>query len=98
MTISLIGLYLLISVENFCVIQVRHHCPDVPILLVGTKADLREDAATLEKLKERKEAQVSASQVTRNTATTFESCFTLNILGNANDERNKGSGVQGRII
>eukprot|EP00808_Paulinella_micropora_P000429 g19701.t1 len=24
--------------------EIRHHCPDVPIVLVGTKADLRKDA------------------------------------------------------
>jgi len=25
--------------------EIRHHCPDAPILLVGTKMDLREDAS-----------------------------------------------------
>lgn len=28
-----------------------HFCPDVPYILVGTKLDLREDQATLEKLR-----------------------------------------------
>ncbi|XP_017279544.1 rho-related GTP-binding protein RhoG-like [Kryptolebias marmoratus] len=32
--------------------EVSHHCPDVPILLVGTKKDLRGDAETVKKLKE----------------------------------------------
>ncbi|XP_072482947.1 rho-related GTP-binding protein RhoG-like isoform X1 [Notamacropus eugenii] len=32
--------------------EVSHHCPNVPILLVGTKKDLRNDLATLKRLKE----------------------------------------------
>ena len=30
--------------------EVSHHCPNTPIILVGTKADLREDRDTLERL------------------------------------------------
>jgi len=33
---------------------VRHHCPNTPIILVGTKLDLRDDKDTIEKLKEKK--------------------------------------------
>lgn len=32
----------------------RHHCPNTPIILVGTKLDLRDDKDTIEKLKEKK--------------------------------------------
>ncbi|XP_056328004.1 ras homolog gene family, member Gd [Danio aesculapii] len=32
--------------------EVSHHCPSVPILLVGTKKDLRSDTETIKKLKE----------------------------------------------
>ncbi|CAM4609708.1 unnamed protein product [Leuciscus chuanchicus] len=32
--------------------EVSHHCPSVPILLVGTKRDLRSDTETVKKLKE----------------------------------------------
>ncbi|XP_054157846.1 ras-related C3 botulinum toxin substrate 1-like [Oppia nitens] len=39
--------------------EVRHHCPDKPIILVGTKLDLREDPKTLEKLKEKKLSPIS---------------------------------------
>ncbi|KAM5290802.1 rho-related GTP-binding protein RhoG-like [Glossophaga mutica] len=32
--------------------EVTHHCPNVPVLLVGTKSDLRTDVETVKKLKE----------------------------------------------
>jgi len=34
--------------------EVSHHCPNTPIILVGTKLDLREDVDTVSKLKEKK--------------------------------------------
>jgi len=30
--------------------EIRHHCPDAPILLIGTKLDLRDDPETLRQL------------------------------------------------
>ncbi|CAG2179906.1 unnamed protein product [Oppiella nova] len=42
--------------------EVRHHCPDKPIILVGTKLDLRDDPKTLDKLKERKMAPITYPQ------------------------------------
>ena len=39
--------------------EVSHHCPGVPIILVGTKMDLREDEETLMKLKEKKLAPIN---------------------------------------
>ncbi|CAL4142257.1 unnamed protein product [Meganyctiphanes norvegica] len=42
--------------------EVKHHCPTIPIILVGTKMDLREDKPTLDKLKERRQAPISYPQ------------------------------------
>ena len=42
--------------------EVRHHCPEVPILLVGTKMDLRSNKDTLKKLEEQGLVPVSTSQ------------------------------------
>lgn len=43
--------------------EVRHHCPTTPIILVGTKLDLRDDKDTNEKLKEKKLAPITYPQV-----------------------------------
>ncbi|GLD74101.1 rho-related GTP-binding protein RhoG-like isoform X1 [Lates japonicus] len=42
--------------------EVSHHCPNVPILLVGTKKDLRGDAETVKKLKEQGLAPTTQQQ------------------------------------
>ncbi|KAJ8266709.1 hypothetical protein GJAV_G00133830 [Gymnothorax javanicus] len=42
--------------------EVTHHCPDVPILLVGTKSDLRADPELLNKLKEQNQTTVTHQQ------------------------------------
>uniref|UniRef100_A0A3P8TYP9 Ras homolog family member Gb n=1 Tax=Amphiprion percula TaxID=161767 RepID=A0A3P8TYP9_AMPPE len=42
--------------------EVSHHCPGVPILLVGTKSDLRNDAETQKKLKEQNQTPVTHQQ------------------------------------
>jgi Ras-related C3 botulinum toxin substrate 1 len=34
--------------------EVRHHCPSTPIILVGTKLDLRDDKNTIDKLRDKK--------------------------------------------
>ncbi|XP_063230672.1 ras-related protein Rac1 isoform X2 [Bacillus rossius redtenbacheri] len=42
--------------------EVRHHCPSTPLILVGTKLDLREDKETIEKLKDKKLAPITYPQ------------------------------------
>lgn len=41
----------------------RHHCPNTPIILVGTKLDLRDDKTTIEKLRDKKLAPITYPQV-----------------------------------
>ena len=40
----------------------HHHCQNVPIILVGTKIDLREDKETINRLAEKKLAPISHAQ------------------------------------
>ena len=42
--------------------EVSHHCPNTPIILVGTKLDLRDDKETIEKLKEKKLSPLTYAQ------------------------------------
>ena len=42
--------------------EISHHCPGVPIVLVGNKTDLREDPNTLAVLRERRMAPVTREQ------------------------------------
>ena len=41
--------------------EIRHHAPGVPIILVGTKLDLREDPTTIHRLRERRFSPISFS-------------------------------------
>ena len=42
--------------------EVSHHCPSTPILVVGTKTDLRNDQDTISRLAEKKLAPLTADQ------------------------------------
>jgi len=42
--------------------EISHHCPNTPIILVGTKVDLREDQVTTEKLASKKQAPITYEQ------------------------------------
>ena len=50
--------------------EVIHYCPDVPLILVGTKLDLREDPATISKLQ-------ALGQVRRRSLSFFSSSHAL---------------------
>jgi len=39
--------------------EISHHCPNVPIIIVGTKLDMREDRETIERLRDRGMAPIS---------------------------------------
>jgi len=42
--------------------EVSHHCPNTPIILVGTKLDLREDRETLDRLRAKMMAPITYEQ------------------------------------
>ncbi len=42
--------------------EVSHHCPNTPIILVGTKLDLRDDRETIERLRERGHSPITYEQ------------------------------------
>jgi len=42
--------------------EVSQHCPNTPLILVGTKVDLREDSATIDKLSSKKQAPTTYEQ------------------------------------
>jgi len=42
--------------------EISHHAPNIPIILVGTKLDLREDRETIEKLREKRQAPITYPQ------------------------------------
>ena len=42
--------------------EVRHHCPNVPILLIGTKIDLRNNKDSVKKLEEQGAAPITTGQ------------------------------------
>merc|ERR550514_2662142 len=39
--------------------ELKHHCPGVPTILVGTKLDLRSDANTVAKLREKNQTPIT---------------------------------------
>ncbi|KAJ3120549.1 Rho GTPase protein rac1 [Nowakowskiella sp. JEL0407] len=42
--------------------EISHHAPNTPIILVGTKLDLREDRETIEKLREKRMTVITYPQ------------------------------------
>ncbi|ORY74570.1 rac gtpase [Protomyces lactucae-debilis] len=50
------------NVKSKWISEVRHHAPDVPIILVGTKMDLRDDRETIDRLSQRGQSPVTFSE------------------------------------
>ena len=42
--------------------EISHHCPNAPVLLVGTKTDLRDDKETVEELRTRGKEPLTVTQ------------------------------------
>jgi Ras-related C3 botulinum toxin substrate 1 len=51
-----------VNVEEKWVPELSHYCPEAPIVLVGTKTDLRGDPETLERLQERSQRPVTTEE------------------------------------
>merc|ERR1712186_110654 len=47
------------NVKTKWVPEIQHHAPNVPILLVGTKSDLRKDDSTIKQLSSRNQQMVT---------------------------------------
>jgi len=50
------------NVKTKWIPEITHHCPDAPVLLIGTKLDLRDNPETISKLRERGLSPISNSQ------------------------------------
>lgn len=63
----------------------RHHCPDIPIILVGTKLDLRDGTKLLEKKKDAKLSTISYTQglvmAKEIGAAKYQECSALSLKG-----------------
>jgi len=53
------------NVKTKWVPEIQHHAPNVPILLVGTKSDLRKDDNTIKQLNSRQQAMVTLENAQR---------------------------------
>lgn len=51
-----------INVKDRWYVEIKHHCPNVPMLIVGTKSDLRTDESTLESLKKEGKAPITEAE------------------------------------
>merc|ERR1712232_100553 len=56
---SVVNPYSFENVKETWLPELRHHCPNVPIILVGTKTDLRDDQQTLEGLAKQKKEVIT---------------------------------------
>eukprot|EP01088_Endostelium_zonatum_P000567 TRINITY_DN1080_c0_g6_i1.p1 TRINITY_DN1080_c0_g6~~TRINITY_DN1080_c0_g6_i1.p1 ORF type:complete len:200 (-),score=50.65 TRINITY_DN1080_c0_g6_i1:15-614(-) len=59
---SVVNPYSFENVKETWLPELRHHCPQVPIILVGTKVDLKEDEKTLDDLKRAGQTAITNEQ------------------------------------
>ncbi|TKR81603.1 hypothetical protein L596_015448 [Steinernema carpocapsae] len=59
---SIVGPVSFDNVQTKWIPEIRHHCPDAPIILIGTKQDLRDDSDTLRSLAAEGKAPITKSQ------------------------------------
>lgn len=50
------------NITNKWIPEIRHHCPDTPIVLCGTKIDLRDDPNTIQSLQKQNLAPIRREQ------------------------------------
>lgn len=50
------------NISNKWIPEIKHHCPDTPIVLCGTKIDLRDDPNTIQQLQKQNLAPVRREQ------------------------------------
>jgi Ras-related C3 botulinum toxin substrate 1 len=50
------------NVANKWIPEIRHHCPDTPIVLCGTKTDLRDDTNTINQLQKQAQQPIRREQ------------------------------------
>lgn len=62
---SIINTRSLENVKLKWVPELRHHTPDVPIILVGTKSDLRDDDKTIKELESKSQRMVTTQEAQR---------------------------------
>eukprot|EP01100_Stratorugosa_tubuloviscum_P011045 TRINITY_DN484_c0_g4_i1.p1 TRINITY_DN484_c0_g4~~TRINITY_DN484_c0_g4_i1.p1 ORF type:complete len:198 (+),score=42.58 TRINITY_DN484_c0_g4_i1:178-771(+) len=51
-----------VNVKDRWHVEIKHHCPSVPIILVGTKTDLREDPQALAELSKQDKSPITNTQ------------------------------------
>ncbi|XP_050986878.1 ras-related C3 botulinum toxin substrate 1-like [Labeo rohita] len=82
---SIVSLESLYNVRCKCTSEVRCHCPNAPIILVGTKLDLRNDKDAIKRLKEKGLTPVTQHQgqkmAKKIRAVRYLECSALKLVG-----------------
>lgn len=51
-----------VNVKDRWYVEIKHHCPNVPMIIVGTKTDLRTDEATLESMRKEGKSPITEEE------------------------------------